>query len=86
MSNTHLFMKHCFPTAPLANGVGRYIKQLQRVTIKFCKSHGCSRGVREFIEHDLLEFAKANPGVVIYAKPRRHKGPVLSAEYCKYSL
>lgn len=83
MSASHLFLKSGYPGAPLANGVGRYVKQLQRITIKFCKSHGCSRGVREFIEHDLVNFAKDNPGVVVYAKPRRHRTPVLSAEYCK---
>lgn len=32
--------------APLANGIGRHICQLQRITIKFCKSSPDSRGVR----------------------------------------
>lgn len=39
--------------------------------------------MREFIESDLVDFAKANPGVVVYVKPRRHKTPVVVAEYCK---
>uniref|UniRef100_A0A6M2DMX8 Large ribosomal subunit protein mL43 n=1 Tax=Xenopsylla cheopis TaxID=163159 RepID=A0A6M2DMX8_XENCH len=81
MSNSHLFLKSGFPRAPLQNGVGRYVCQLQRITLKFCKSHGNSRGVREFIEHDLVDFAKANPGIVVYLKPRRHRTAVMTAEY-----
>ena len=30
----------------LQNGVGRYVCQLQRITLKFCKSQADSRGVR----------------------------------------
>lgn len=46
MSNSHLFMSSGFPRPPLKNGIGRYVCQLKRVTIKFCKSHGGSRGIR----------------------------------------
>ncbi|XP_054738976.1 39S ribosomal protein L43, mitochondrial [Anastrepha obliqua] len=81
MSNKHLFLKSGFPRAPLQNGLGRYICQLQRVTLKFCKNHGASRGMRGFIENHLLDFAKENPGVVVYVKPRRHRGPVIVGEY-----
>ncbi|XP_054710826.1 39S ribosomal protein L43, mitochondrial-like [Uloborus diversus] len=65
----------------LHNGVGRYVCQLQRITFKFSKSHGGSNGLREFIELDLMDFAKANPGVVIYLKPRRIGPPSITAEY-----
>ncbi|XP_046385456.1 39S ribosomal protein L43, mitochondrial [Ischnura elegans] len=81
MSNSHLFMPSGFPRAPLQNGIGRYICQLQRVTIKFCKNNGASRGVRKFLENSLLDYAKNHPGVVVYVKPRRHRSPALSAEY-----
>jgi len=86
MSNAHIFLKSGYPTAPGTNGIGRYICQLQRITIKFCKSWGCSRGVREWIETDLVKFAEDNPGIVVYVKPRRHRGPVIKAEYCKSML
>jgi len=81
MAYHQLGMKSGFVRAPLANGIGRYVGQLQRVTIKFCKNHGDSRGVRDFIEHDLVNYAKEYPGVVVYVKPRRHRGPVIKAEY-----
>ncbi|XP_026749412.1 39S ribosomal protein L43, mitochondrial [Galleria mellonella] len=81
MSNKHLFLKPGFVRAPLQNGVGRYVQQLQRIVLKFCKTHGGSRGMRDYIEQDLVDFAKQNPGVVVYLKPRRHRSPVVVAEY-----
>lgn len=38
---------------------------------------------RDFIEQDLVDFAKQHPGVVVYLKPRRHRSPVIVGEYCK---
>ncbi|KOC62642.1 39S ribosomal protein L43, mitochondrial [Habropoda laboriosa] len=81
MSNKNLFMKFGYLRAPFALGIGRYVCQLQRITIKFCKSHGGSLGVRHFLENDLINYAKENPGVVVYVKPRRHRNPIIKAEY-----
>ena len=41
--------------------------------------------LREFIESDLVSYAKENPHVAIYLKPRRHRSPVIVAEYCESS-
>ena len=82
MSNSHLFLPSGFPRAPLANGIGRYMPQLKRITLKFCKEDGSSRGMRDFLEHDLVDFANKHPSVVVYVKPRRHRSSVLKAEYC----
>ncbi|XP_043247976.1 39S ribosomal protein L43, mitochondrial [Colletes gigas] len=81
MSNHHLFLKYGYPRPPFGLGVGRYVCQLQRVTLKFCKNHGGSIGIRKFLENDLIDYAKDNPGVVVYIKPRRHRSPVIKAEY-----
>eukprot|EP00088_Acartia_fossae_P021964 TRINITY_DN23292_c0_g2_i1.p1 TRINITY_DN23292_c0_g2~~TRINITY_DN23292_c0_g2_i1.p1 ORF type:complete len:197 (+),score=14.82 TRINITY_DN23292_c0_g2_i1:49-639(+) len=83
MTSMGLLLKRTFinQNAPLNNGAGRFVPQLARLTIKFCKSHGSSQGVRRFIEEDIVQFAKNNPGTVIYLKPRRHRSPVLVAEY-----
>lgn len=32
----------------------------------------------------MVNFAKNHPETVVYVKPRRHRGPVIKAEYCKY--
>merc|ERR1712062_99558 len=69
-----------FVKSVLHNGVGRYVCQLQRITIKFCKSHITSKGVRDFIEH-LMDFTRRHPGVVVYLKPRRFKTPMIVGEY-----
>nr|CAG4641280.1 EOG090X0FS9 [Eulimnadia texana] len=81
MSNSHLFLPSGFLRTPSNNGLGRYVCQLQRITFKFCKNHGSSQGVRDFIESNLLPFAKENPGTVVYLKPRRHRSPIMVAEY-----
>lgn len=70
-----------FVKTTLHNGVGRYVCQLQRITLKFCKTHGSSRGIREYIEKELVDFARQNPGIVVYLKPRRHRDPHIVAEY-----
>uniref|UniRef100_A0A6G1S9D3 Large ribosomal subunit protein mL43 n=1 Tax=Aceria tosichella TaxID=561515 RepID=A0A6G1S9D3_9ACAR len=62
-------------------GHGRYVNQIARMTIKFCKNSGGSREMRKFIETRLVDTAKANPGCVIYVKPRLFKSPVMKAEY-----
>ena len=31
-----------------------------------------------------MDFAKNNPGTVVYLKPRRHRSPCMVAEYCEY--
>jgi len=81
MSTNYLFVKNGYIQAPLANGVGRFVLQCQRITFKFCKTLGSSRGLRDFIQNDLIDFARHNPGLVVYLKPRRHRSPVLVAEY-----
>lgn len=40
---------------------------------------------RHFIEHDLVNYAKENPEIVVYVKPRRHRHPVIVAEYRTYA-
>jgi large subunit ribosomal protein L43 len=62
-------------------GHGRYVNQIVRMTIKFCKNSGGSREMRKFIETRLVDTAKENPGCVIYVKPRLFKSPVMKAEY-----
>lgn len=37
---------------------------------------------RDFIEAELLQFTRSNPGIVVYLQPRRHRTPRLVAEYC----
>ena len=62
-------------------GHGRYVNQIVRLTLKFCKSQNSSVEMRKFIETNLVDVAKANPGCVIYVLPRLFRLPVLTADY-----
>ncbi|XP_070539914.1 large ribosomal subunit protein mL43-like [Ptychodera flava] len=76
-----------FLRSVLQNGVGRYICQLKRITFQFCKHSGQSRGVRDYIENDLVDFARKNPGVVVYVQPhQKYAQPTLVAEYLNGNL
>ncbi|XP_020391332.1 39S ribosomal protein L43, mitochondrial [Rhincodon typus] len=70
-----------FLQSVLQNGVGRYICQLKRVTLVFSKDAPSSRGVREFVEEGVVDFAKKNPGVVVYVTVKRCNVPKLVGEY-----
>jgi len=83
MTSMGLNLKRSFinKNALMNNGIGRYVPQLARITLKFCKSHGSSQGVRSYIEPHIVDFAQNNPATVVYLKPRRHRAPTLVAEY-----
>lgn len=75
-----------FPSAflksVLQNGVGRYVCQLQRLTFQFSKVHGTSRGVRDYIEEDIIDFTRKNPQVVVYVTPHnKFSSPRIVAEF-----
>ncbi|KAJ1140810.1 hypothetical protein NDU88_007148 [Pleurodeles waltl] len=70
-----------FLQSVLQNGVGRYICQLKRLTLVFSKDARNSRGAREFIEENVVDFAKLNPGIVMYVTPQKCSHPKLIAEY-----
>ncbi|KAK5969042.1 Mitochondrial Ribosomal Protein Large [Trichostrongylus colubriformis] len=70
-----------FLRTPAYNGVSRYMPQLHRITFRFCKQGEASVGVRNFIEHKLLELGARIPSVVIYTQPVRNSNPIICAEY-----
>ncbi|XP_063291352.1 large ribosomal subunit protein mL43 [Pelobates fuscus] len=70
-----------FLQSVLRNGLGRYVGQLKRVSITFSKDAQTARGAREFIEEKAVDFAKQNPGVVLYVSPKQCRVPKLVAEY-----
>ncbi|NWQ84892.1 RM43 protein, partial [Columbina picui] len=70
-----------FLTAVLHNGVGRYVRQLQRLQLLFSPTAADSRGARQFVEEAALDFARRHPDVVVYVSPRPGLAPALLAEY-----
>lgn len=43
----------------------RGVFELNEVILKYSRDGGSSRGVREFVERDLVPFARRNPQIVI---------------------
>ncbi|XP_025925340.1 39S ribosomal protein L43, mitochondrial [Apteryx rowi] len=70
-----------FLAAVLHNGVGRYVRQLQRLQLVFSPTAPDARGARQFVEEAALDFARRHPGVVLYVSPRPCPAPLLLAEY-----
>ncbi|XP_019580490.2 large ribosomal subunit protein mL43 [Rhinolophus sinicus] len=70
-----------FLTSVLHNGLGRYVQQLQRLSFSLSRDAPSSRGAREFVEREVADFARRNPGVVIYVNPRPCSVPRIVAEY-----
>ncbi|XP_006630967.1 large ribosomal subunit protein mL43 [Lepisosteus oculatus] len=70
-----------FLKSVLQNGVGRYVCQLKRLSLVFSKVGQSSLGAREYIEEGVVDFARQNPGIVVYVSPQSHTVPKLVAEY-----
>ncbi|XP_029953291.1 large ribosomal subunit protein mL43 [Salarias fasciatus] len=70
-----------FLKSVLQNGVGRYVCQLKRVSIIFSKNAQSSLGIRDFIEEGVVDYAKKNPGTVVYVSPQPRRIPKIVAEY-----
>ncbi|XP_033102732.1 39S ribosomal protein L43, mitochondrial-like [Anneissia japonica] len=71
-----------FLQSVLQNGVGRYVCQLQRITLQFSKTSASSKGARDYIEQEVIDFANKHPEVVLYVTPHnKYIHPRLVAEY-----
>uniref|UniRef100_A0A2R9CEH6 Large ribosomal subunit protein mL43 n=1 Tax=Pan paniscus TaxID=9597 RepID=A0A2R9CEH6_PANPA len=70
-----------FLASVLHNGLGRYVQQLQRLSFSVSRDGASSRGAREFVEREVIDFARRNPGVVIYVNSRPCCVPRVVAEY-----
>ncbi|XP_038070836.1 39S ribosomal protein L43, mitochondrial-like [Patiria miniata] len=71
-----------FLRSALQNGIGRYVCQLQRLTLQFSKTAGSAKGVRDFVEQDIVGFAEKNPQVVLYVTPHtKYTFPKVVAEF-----
>ncbi|XP_004458619.1 large ribosomal subunit protein mL43 [Dasypus novemcinctus] len=70
-----------FLASVLRNGLGRYVQQLQRLSFSLSRDAPSSRGAREFVEREVADFARRNPGVVIYVNSQPCSVPRVVAEY-----
>ncbi|ELR62000.1 39S ribosomal protein L43, mitochondrial, partial [Bos mutus] len=61
--------------------LGPTCRQRQRLSFSLSRDAPSSRGAREFVEREVTDFARRNPGVVIYVNPRPCCVPRVVAEY-----
>eukprot|EP01102_Stenamoeba_stenopodia_P004613 TRINITY_DN14919_c0_g1_i1.p1 TRINITY_DN14919_c0_g1~~TRINITY_DN14919_c0_g1_i1.p1 ORF type:complete len:129 (+),score=29.01 TRINITY_DN14919_c0_g1_i1:116-502(+) len=59
------------------------VRQLRKITIRYCDWGGSSARVREFINSELPNLQKLEPNVEISTAVTRNKHPILIAEYEK---
>uniref|UniRef100_A0A8D0H3X0 Large ribosomal subunit protein mL43 n=1 Tax=Sphenodon punctatus TaxID=8508 RepID=A0A8D0H3X0_SPHPU len=67
-------------------GVGRYVQQLQRLSLSFSRDAQSCRGARHYVEEKLVDFARRNPGIMVYVTPQPCRVPTLVAEYLNGSV
>ncbi|KAL1955420.1 hypothetical protein VTO42DRAFT_8576 [Malbranchea cinnamomea] len=63
------------------NGVGAFILPCKRIDFHYCDWAGSSRGMNQFLIHELPAFAAENPQIEIRVSPRPHKHPVIKGYY-----
>ncbi|KAK9471506.1 mitochondrial 54S ribosomal protein mL43 [Dipodascopsis tothii] len=62
------------------NGVGSFIQQCKRVTFQYCNNGASSRGMREYLNKSLQEFAAANKNVEVKVQVKAGH-PIIRGEY-----
>jgi large subunit ribosomal protein L43 len=58
----------------------RGVWELKELLLRYSRTGGSSRGVREFVEHDLVNFARENPQINIQTS-FRNSHPFVVGEY-----
>jgi large subunit ribosomal protein L43 len=59
----------------------RGVRQLKELVIRYSDYDGSSKGIREWMNKNLLNFAKANPALQIKTELKRNKHPILRGLY-----
>ncbi len=59
----------------------RGVKQLKELVIRYSDYDGSSRGIREWMSNNLLNFAKNNAALQIKTELKRAKHPLLIGQY-----
>lgn len=62
------------------NGLGSFILQCKKITLRYCNWGGSSRGMRRFLENDLKKYVEKNPKLE-FVIVKEHGHPILRGEY-----
>lgn len=59
----------------------RGVFQLRKLTLKYCEHSGSSKGAREFIRHQIVDFANCTPAAEVATELRPGQHPYLLGDY-----
>jgi large subunit ribosomal protein L43 len=59
----------------------RGVPQLKQLLIRYSDLDGSSKGIREWMKNNLIEFAKLNPHITIRTELKRCRHPFLRGSY-----
>lgn len=59
----------------------RGVRQLKELVIRYSDLDGSSRGVRSWMQQNLVKFAAANPTMIISTDKKRSKHPCITGRY-----
>lgn len=59
----------------------RGVRQLKNLAIRYSDRDGSSRGIRGWMQKNLVQFAASNPELTITADNRRNKHPCITGTY-----
>lgn len=59
----------------------RGVFQLRKLTVKYCDHSGSSKGAREFIRHQIVEFANNTPTAEVATELRPGQHPYMMGAY-----
>jgi large subunit ribosomal protein L43 len=57
------------------------VRQLKELTIRYCDIGGSSRGIREWIRAEAIQFAKENPTMQVTTIKKRNNHPFVQGDY-----
>ncbi|KAI1006322.1 hypothetical protein K3495_g1904 [Podosphaera aphanis] len=60
---------------------GAFILACKKLDFHYCDYWGSSRGMNNFLKHNLYKFAASNPQIEISISPRPNKHPVIVGHY-----
>lgn len=59
----------------------RGVRQLKELSIRYSDLDGSSRGIRAWMQENLVKFAATNPELLVSTEKRRNRHPCLTGRY-----
>lgn len=56
-------------------------RQLQQIVLRYCDWGGSSKGMREFLRAQVVDFCRANPDVAVETEVKRNRHPFIRGVY-----